>query len=178
MRGFYSIPLTGLKEGSHSFDFKIGDDFFNSFEESVIQEAALQAVVDLVRRSAHMEMQIELKGTVKLDCDRCLELYTQELHTDDRILVKFGEQWEEVDDEVIMVPYGENAFQLDHLFYEFAHLGLPLKRVHPDDENGESTCDPDMLDKLDQHIVSDNNEKDPRWKELEKLKNNNNKKNK
>ncbi|MDZ7739242.1 MAG: DUF177 domain-containing protein [Bacteroidales bacterium] len=177
MRGFYSIPLTGLKEGSHSFDFKIGSDFFNSYEESLIQEATLQADIDLVRRSAHMEMLIKLNGTVELICDRCLELYTQEMHTEDRILIKFGEQWEEVDDEVIMVPFGENDFQLDHLFYEFAHLGLPLKKVHPDDENGDSTCDPDMLERLDQHIINEDEKIDPRWKELEKLKNNNNKKN-
>lgn len=176
MRGFYSIPLTGLKEGSHSFDFKIGGDFFNSYEESLIQEAVLHAVVDLTRQPAHMEMLIRLDGTVELNCDRCLELYSQELHTDDRILIKFGEQWEEVNDEVIMIPYGENAFELDQLFYEFAHLGLPLKKAHPDDENGNSTCDPDMLDRLDQHIINDKKKTDPRWKELEKLKNNNNKK--
>src|SRR6056297_2371444 len=110
MRGFYSIPLTGLKEGSHSFDFKIGSDFFNTYEESLIQEAALKADIDLVRRSAHMEMLIELNGTVELICDRCLELYTQELHTDDRLLIKFGEQWEEVDDEEKMLFNWINFF--------------------------------------------------------------------
>ncbi|MFO7853555.1 MAG: YceD family protein [Bacteroidota bacterium] len=174
MTGFYRIPLTGLKEGNHLYYFKIGGDFFSHFEKSEIHESELEAVVSLFKRPAHMEIGIKISGTVRLTCDRCLDLYTQDLNTDDSVLLKFGEQWEEVDDEVIIIPYDENEFVLDQLFYEFAHLGLPLKKVHPDDEYGNSTCNPEMLEKLEEHLVHGDEDHDPRWAELEKLKNTNN----
>ncbi|HCC71384.1 MAG TPA: hypothetical protein DEQ09_09585 [Bacteroidales bacterium] len=175
MKGIYSIPLKGLKEGNHLYDFEIDSTFFATFERSEIHEAELKAEVKLVKRSAHMEIKVEITGRVTLVCDRCLDLYTQEIHTSDSMLVKFGEQWEEVDDQVIMIAHGETEFILDQLLYEFAHLGLPLKKMHPDDENGNSTCNPEMLEKLNQHLVQrEDNDVDPRWKELEKLRNINN----
>jgi len=170
MAGLHRIPLTGLKEGSHLYEFKIDGGFFELFDESLIKDADLKAVVELIKRSAHMELNIKIKGRVSLPCDRCLDLYEQEIETDDRVLIKFGDQWEEVDDEVIMIPYGENELELDQLFYEFTHLGLPLKKVHADDDKGNSTCNPEMLEKLNKHIVRDEKKTDPRWNELKKLK--------
>ena len=58
-------------------------------------------------------------------------------------------------------------------FYEFIYLALPIKRVHPDDKSGNSTCDPDMLKKLNEHIVEEEPDNDPRWDELKKLMNDN-----
>jgi len=175
MRGLYSIALRGLKEGSHLYDFKIDSDFFASFEKSEIHEASLEVVVNLVKRSSHLEMKIVISGTVSLTCDRCLELYAQEIITEDKVLIKFGDQWEEADDEVIVMPDGENEIILDQLFYEFAHLGLPLKKIHPDDKNGKSSCNPEMLAKLSQHMVrKEERNNDLYREELEKLRNINN----
>jgi uncharacterized metal-binding protein YceD (DUF177 family) len=175
MRGLHRIALRGLKEGSHLFDFKIDSKFFDLFEKSVIHEAALTATVRVIKHSSYIEMKIVIDGTVSLTCDRCLELYSQELSTDDSLIIKFGDQWEEVDDEVIIMPRGENEFVLDQLIYEFAHLGLPLKKVHPDDENGKSTCDPEMLERLNQLMVKESKSKNgPYVEEFAKLKNINN----
>ncbi|MCF8223664.1 MAG: DUF177 domain-containing protein [Bacteroidales bacterium] len=172
MRGFCRIPVSGLKEGSHLYDFKIGSRFFASFDKSLIREADLLAVATLVKRSAHMELNIKLSGSVKLKCDRCLELYDQQVVADDNMLVKFGDMSEE-DDEVMVISPGENELILDQLIYEYSHLALPLKKMHPDDSNGNSTCDPEMLERLARHSKREE-ETDPRWKELEKLKNSNN----
>jgi hypothetical protein len=45
--------------------------------------------------------------------------------------------------------------------------------VHPDDNNGKSTCDPVMLKKLEELIIEEETEYDPRWNELKKLMNDN-----
>lgn len=174
MQSMYSIPLKGLKEGNHLYDFKIDSNFFASFEKSEIHEAELKAVASLYKSSSHMELEIKITGSVILVCDRCLDPYNQEISTEDRILIKFGEQWEEVNDEVIIVPFGESEFKLDQLIYEFVHLGLPLKKMHPNDEHGKSTCNPDMLKKLEKHLSHGEGNGDPRWRELEQLKNINN----
>jgi len=172
--GFYSIQLTGLKEGSHVYDFEINDNFFSSFEESVITSGRVRADVTLIKRSAHMELFTKLTGSVDLSCDRCLERFLQGIDDENSVLVKYGDQWAEVDDEVIMIPYGESELELSQLFYEFVHLALPLQRIHPDDPEGNSTCNKVMLNKLDKYIGDKTLEIDSRWKELDRLRKNSN----
>jgi uncharacterized metal-binding protein YceD (DUF177 family) len=49
-------------------------------------------------------------------------------------------------------------------------LALPVRRVHPDLDNGKSGCNTRMMEKLEKHIVSGETERtDPRWDELKKL---------
>ena len=168
--GHYSIPLTGLKEGRHEYEFEIGDEFFEDFENSEIKRGELKTAVTLVKRSTHMELNIRIEGFVKLTCNRCLEEYEQRVEADSDLLIKSGEQWEEVNDEVVMIPQGEDALDLSQFVYEIVHLGLPIGRYHPDDESGKSTCNPEMLEKLDQHIAEHDNNSDPRWSDLGKLK--------
>lgn len=171
--GQYSIPLTGLKEGSHSYEFEIESDFFTFFEGSEIGRGELVAVATLVKRSSHMELDLGIEGFVEVACDRCLEPYMQRVETRAKLLVKYGEEWEEIDDEVLIIPHNESQLDLAQLIYEFAHLGLPMQRLHPDDEEGYSGCDPDMLDRIEGYAGEEEDNDadiDPRWKDLGKLK--------
>jgi uncharacterized protein len=170
MSGFYDIPLSGLKEGSHIYDFDADRDFFEGIDETEIRECDLKIRTILVKRSAHMELTVALEGRVMITCDRCLEDYWQEVESKNVLLIKYGDQWDEVDDEVVMIPNGESSFDMSQFIYEFTHLALPVQRIHPDDENGESTCDPVMLEKLMDHLPDSEDNIDPRWKELGKLK--------
>ena len=172
--GFYNIPLTGLKEGSHIYDFEINDDFFCSFEESEIKDGRINAEVTLIKRSAHMELNIRLAGSVSVSCDRCLENYLQGIDAENHIFVKYGDQWAEVDDDVLMIHYGESELELSQLLYEFVHLALPIQRVHPDNRDGKSTCDQEMLEKLEKYTGENNIEIDSRWKDLDILRGNTN----
>jgi len=170
MSGYYNMPLSGLKEGSHLYDFDIDREFFTEYEGSEIKESDLKVRTILIKRSAHMELKVILEGRVKIVCDRCLEDFWQEVESEDSLLIKYGDQWEEVDDEVVMIPHGESSFDLSQFIYEFAHLALPVQRIHPDDNNGESKCDPLMMDKLKDYLPDKEENIDPRWKELGKLK--------
>jgi len=71
------------------------------------------------------------------------------------------------------LPADEHELDLQQHFYEYIHLALPIKRVHPDDQSGNSTCDPVMLKKLKELIVEEKYENDPRWDELKRLMNDN-----
>ena len=46
MSGLFTIPISGLKEGQHYFDFEIDKEFFEQFEESEVKEGKLTAVVE------------------------------------------------------------------------------------------------------------------------------------
>ena len=171
MSGRYTILLSGLKEGHHTIDFEIGKEFFEQFEESEVKEGSLFANIEMDRRSSHLDLVLRISGRVKVCCDRCLEMFFQPVNCENRLLVKFGRKIEDIDPDIISVPADEHELDLQQHLYEFIHLALPIKRVHPEDNSGNSSCDPEMLKKLEELIVEEEN--DPRWDELKKLMNDN-----
>jgi uncharacterized protein len=173
MSGRYTIPLSGLKEGRHIIDFEIDKEFFEQFEESEVKEGSLIANIGLDKRSSHSDLAIRISGNVKICCDRCLEMFFHPVECENRLLVKFGKTIEDIDPDILSLPVGEHELDLQQHIYEFIMLALPIKRVHPNDKNGKSTCDPVMLKKLDELIVDEEPETDPRWDELKKLMNDN-----
>ena len=173
MPGLYSIPLAGLKEARYTYDFKIGDDFFKAFEGSEIQRGELDAVVVLQKSSTHIELDIVINGRAEVMCDRCLETFYLPLSSVNRLVVKQEREWEEVDPDMITMPLDEHEIDLSQFFYEYIHLALPLKRIHPDDSEGRTTCNPEMIRKLEDHLISGETDYDPRWDELKKLTRNN-----
>lgn len=167
----YRINFKGLKEGQHQFSFDVTDDFFSQFEKSEIEKGNLNAEVALTKTSSLLSLEIGIQGSVFLTCDRCLEEFTHDIDFSGELFVKFGQE-DEIDDNVLQLDPEASELDLAQYFYESIHLSLPIKRVHPDDENGNSTCDPEMLKKLNQHKVKDDSDDDtidPRWNELKKL---------
>lgn len=173
MSGLFIIPLSGLKEGGHSYNFEIGEEFFELFEGSEITKGNLIARVELDKRSTHLDLKFNIKGSVIIGCDRCLEPFSHPLECENRLLVKLGKNWDENDPDMLTIPVDEYELDVKQYIYEFIHLALPIKRIHPLDKKGKSTCDPEMLKKISEHTVDIEKESDPRWDELKKLMNNN-----
>jgi uncharacterized protein len=173
MSGSYTIGISGLKEGRHTIDFEIDNKFFDSYEESEIKEGSLIAYVELEKRSSHIDLFIRISGKVKVSCDRCLEMFFYPVESESRLLVKLGKKIEDSDPDIVSLTVDQNELDLQQHLYEYIHLALPIRRVHPDDQDGNSTCNPSMLKKLKELIVEEGNKNDPRWDELKKLMNDN-----
>jgi len=171
----FAIPVSGLKEGLHIYDFDINNAFFDQFEESEIREGILSVSVTADRRSSHIDLFIRIKGIVTITCDRCLGVFSYPVDCGNRLLVKFGKTPDDTDPDIVTIPSDEHDFNMRQYFYEYIMLALPIQKIHPADKNGENTCDPEMLKRLDEHIVHGEKEKgtDPRWDELKKLMNEN-----
>jgi len=173
MPGLLTIPIGGIKNGHQIFEFEINRPFFELFEDSEIKEGELFAVVEVQRSASHTDLDIRISGKVRICCDRCLEMFDHPVECENRLLVKFGSVRDDSDPEIINLPHDENLLDLKQYIYEFIHLALPIRRIHPDDAKGVSTCDPVMLQKLKEHLVEEKNGDDPRWDELKKLMNDN-----
>ena len=167
MSGSFTIPVSSLKEGLYCFE--IGNGFFEQFEESEIKEGKLKATVKAEKRPSLTDLSILIEGVVNIMCDRCLGILPYPVKCDNRLVIKSGRIHDESDPDVIVLLPEEHEFDLKHYFYEYIYLSLPIQKVHPDDENGKSTCDPDMLKKIREHMVIDENITDPRWDELKNL---------
>jgi uncharacterized protein len=169
----YEIAFKGLKEGNHQFDFELDDKFFDKFESSEVKKGSLKAKVLLTKQSTLMILEFTVKGTVELMCDRCLDQYNQKVNNTSKLFVKFGIEEEELSDDVIVVSFEDHQINVAQFLYELVVLGLPIKHVHPN-KKGESTCNPEMIKKLDEYLVNDDSNDieepvDERWSELKKL---------
>jgi uncharacterized protein len=169
----YTILLSGLKEGHHTIDFEIDNKFFEQFEDSEVKEGSLVANIEMDKRSTHLDLTIKITGGVRVSCDRCLEMFSQRVKSENRLLVKFGKSIDDTDPDILSAPIDAYELDLQQQIYEFIMLALPIKRVHPVDKNGKSTCDPMMLKKLEELIIEEEKDNDPRWDELKKLMNDN-----
>jgi uncharacterized protein len=173
MSRLFAIPVSGIKDGHHIFEFEVDKEFFELFEESEIKEGELTVVTKVNRSATHMELEFEISGKVRICCDRCLERFDHPVKSENRLLVKFGHDRDESDPEIITMSRDEHQLDLNQYIYEFIHLALPIRRIHPDNAEGISTCDPVMLKKLKEHLVEEETGNDPRWDELKKLMNDN-----
>jgi len=109
-----------------------------------------------VKHSSFLELDFDLKGWAEVICDRCLDPLKLDMAANAKMIVKFGEDASENDtddDDVIFLPFGEDRIDVAQNLYEYAHLNLPLRRVHPDDENGQSLCNSEMIRKLEQYLI-------------------------
>ena len=167
----YNIAFKGLGQGIHVFEYQIDKRFFDYFSGGIADDGNVTVKVTLEKQSAYMLLLFQVDGTVKVQCDRCLEVYDQPVKSENKIFVKYGEESFNEGDDVIWVGVNEHQINVGKLIYDFIILSIPIRQVHPEDENGNSLCNPKMLQKLEklsspggQGVKNDN-----RWDDLRKL---------
>ena len=144
----YSIAWKGLSEGEHTFDFEVGDDLFRLFENTEIKGGHCEVKVNLLRSERQLRLGVSIRGSVVVECDRCLGDCPVPIDYDGELLVKFSDEIREYDGETLWLSPAEDFVDLAQYIYESIVLSLPYQRVHPDGE-----CDPDMLKRF--RIVSE-----------------------
>jgi len=162
----YVIPYSGLKTGSHVFDFLVDDTFFEEIEYSEIKKGKLKVNVILNKHESMLVFDFDINGKIQVECDRCLGLFYMPVSGKDRLIVKFGEVPSEESDELLIIPESEHKFSLDKFIFEYISLMVPIQHIHPDDENGVSTCNPEVVKLLENYKVK---ESDPRWNALKNI---------
>ena len=172
----YNIEFKGLKEGLHEFNFDADSKFFEQFEGSLVDKGKASIDVQIEKRSTFIKIHLNIFGWVELICDRCLEPYKQEIANEAELFVKFGEETNDEDENIIWVLPEEHSINLAQPIYEYISLSIPLRHIHPKKGKGKRECNPEMLKKLKKFTHSQTEEKgltDPRWDVLKMLKNNN-----
>jgi len=137
----FTIPVLGLSDGLHEFNFSIGDDFFQCFEESPIKRGQLEVIFRFDKEHSMYELSFDIKGSIVTTCDRCLEEFAFPIESREHLLVKFDEkEWEDAD--VVYITPGTQTLNVAKYIYEFINLAVPMVKTH--DKAGER-CDPEML---------------------------------
>lgn len=191
MKQRYSIAYKGLKEGPHHFDFEVGSDFWAKHPEGGIKGGNVNVEIVLEKgpggvsagpRGGHGAMRLEARmtGSVTVACDRCLEDCELPVDYRGRLAVKFSEEEQPFEGDILWINPADALIDLEQYIYESIVLSLPFRRVHPEDVHGTPLCNPAMLERF--RIVSEEEfgklaaaerpleANDSRWDKLKELK--------
>ncbi len=174
----FVIEIYQLKNKHYSYDYEIDDSFFMGIENSLIQKGKLQVRVDLVKSEQMLLFNFFISGKVELICDRCLEPFDYTIEVKDKIIYKFGEEDKELDDDLYIIKKETLVINISQPLYELIAVTIPYKKLHPKfrkDDSGDDS-EVELIYKsgesplVDEEPTEDNI--DPRWKELLKLRRN------
>ncbi len=169
----YTIQFVGLKLGKHHFEYQIDKKFFEEFEYDEFND--VNVTVDLLfdKKTTFLELNFKISGFVNVNCDTTIEPYNQNVEGEFELVVKFGEAYNDENEDILIIPHGDYEINVAQYIYEFIILSMPTKRVHPGIADG--TLKSEILEKLEQLSPKGLEEKekteetDPRWNTLKKL---------
>ncbi len=166
----FEIPFIGLKEGWHEFKFNIEDSFFEEFEMLEAKRGDIRVDIKLHKTAIHLELKINIRGSLYVPCDRCLEYFDLPIEFKGRLIVKFSDDEQKGDDEVMILHPGESSINLKQYIYESIGISIPYKKTHGTDKKGRLLCNPEIIKYLEDSSEKDTEDKiDPRWEGLEQL---------
>lgn len=167
----YDIVFSGLKNGKHEFQLEIDKKFFQLFDtEQEFTEPKIVADVLMEKHTTFLEFWIKTKGTVDLVCDISNDDFTHPIESEISVLVKFGEEYDDSEIDVITIPSKDHAFNVAQLIYEDVMLSVPMKKVSPN----ISKEDLETLKKFSpKEDITEEPKSDPRWEALKNLKDKN-----
>ena len=168
----FTIQFVGLKIGKHQFEYHIEDKFFKHFEYDAFNSVDVDVEVELDKKATLLELRFDIKGFVNVNCDLTNEPYDQTISNTFDLVVKFGEEFNDEEIDILVIPHGEHQINIQQFIYELIVLAVPNKLLHPGLKDG--TLKSDILKKLEElspkEIESNNGEEiDPRWNTLKKL---------
>jgi DUF177 domain-containing protein len=170
----FIIPFVGLKIGENCFEYKIDKKFFNFFEYEEFNDSNVNLKVLLNKKATFLELQFIAIGTINVNCDLTNEPYNQEIDNSFDLVVKFGAEYNDDNEEILIIPHSEYEINIAQYIYELIVLSMPTRRIHPGIIDG--TLNSEILDKLEElrpkadlENTNHKEEIDPRWNTLKKL---------
>jgi uncharacterized metal-binding protein YceD (DUF177 family) len=167
----YLIPFAGLKLGKHQFDYQVDNSFFEHFGFSDFNSADVKVDIVLEKKSTMLELAFKHKGTVNVFCDLTSEPFDLPVKGKLKLIVKFGEVFNDENEELLILPHGEFQVDVSQYIYEGIVLSVPAKKIHPGVKDG--TLESEALKTLEKLAPKEEKQEqeniDPRWAELKKL---------
>lgn len=171
---FTEIQISGLREGRHAFQFTLDSGFSDGFSADFFTMPDLQVEMTLDTSETMLKAEIKISGSVELECDRSLESFRQSVSEQVIHFYKFGEEEQELSDELEIISPERVKLDFDQLIYDTVTLSLPQKRLHPrfqaeEEDYTESGRLVYTSATGEEEIEADKAERDSRWEILKNL---------
>lgn len=154
----FNIVFTGLKIGKHTFEYEIDNQFFALFEYKEFDNANIKINAVLDKKTTFMELHLSHKGFVNVPCDSSNENFDLPIKGSLKLIIKFGDVFNDEHDEILILPHGEYQFNLAQYIYETTVLSVPFKKVNPDRKRDKTKKEEIKTENID-----------PRWDKLKQL---------
>jgi uncharacterized protein len=158
----FSLPIRGLKNGIHEFDFEIGEEFFKNFESSPIQKGNFDVHVTFDKRDSFFELSFDFEGSVQTDCDRCTASIALPVSDTQYLTVKLSLEENEEDADIVYISPESSEFNLAQYIYEFVCLSVPYNKVYDCENDNPRPCDMDILNLVEKSIAAAAEKNDPK----------------
>ena len=167
----YKIKLNGLKDGSYINSFRIRGEFFETLNSSEIKLVDIDIDTMLKVENRRYNLEIKSNGMViDIPCDICTEKINIPISSKINYIIKKGIEKDLEDENVIFVDEKDKELILDSILYEMIVLAFPKKRQHQLNSINDEECNKEMVNLINKYSVKENNNIDPRWEALKKLK--------
>ncbi len=168
----YEISFSGLKFGKHLYEFHINKKFFDLFQVATeFTECDIVARVKVEKTSNLLNIKLKTKGTIQLICDVSEQEYAQKVKNKMKFVIKFGETFDDSEDELITLPNTAHSFNVAQYIYESIILSIPMKHIHPDidEEYNDEWLNKYLVNELPENEEDIEKEIDPRWEKLRNI---------
>ena len=167
----YKIDLKGMQADSCKYEFLLDNLFFAHIDGPEVQKGKVNVELTVKKTSRAFELSFQTEGIVWVPCDRCLDEMEQPVTSSDKLMVKFGHEYAEEGDNLIVIPEEEGEINVAWFMYEFivtSKLNKHLRTSGDDDAEESFGAGEDIVveDEAEEQI-------DPRWNELKKILDNN-----
>ena len=150
----FSIPFKGLNNGGHEFRFEVDEAFFQHFQNEVVQDGDIQVIFHLDKKPGVSTMEFNIEGSIKTDCDRCMERMNLPIHSNYAMLLKYGDE-EEGNEDVMYIDPDLSHLNVGQIIYEYIILSIPMIKTCDDDVEEGKTCDEAILQRLESDRKND-----------------------
>jgi len=185
----YKVDLKAMQADSCLYEFVLDNVFFANIDGPEVQKGKVNVTLVVKRITDAFELVFKTEGVAFVPCDRCLDEMEVPVTTTDKLFVKFGSDYAEENDNMVIVPEEEGCINVAWFIYEFIALAIPMKHVH-----APGKCNKGMVSKLNKHLRTTSDDSgndeidssieeevedmeddsiDPRWNELKKILDNN-----
>ena len=170
-----------MQTDSAKYEFVLDNLYFAHIDGPEVQKGKVNVTLTVKRTSRAFELSFQTDD---------MEL---PISSSDKLMVKFGHEYAEEGDNLIVIPEEEGEINVAWFMYEFIALAIPMKHIH-----APGKCNKAMTSKLNKHLKTNANEDsdvddsfdagggedivieeeveeqiDPRWNELKKILDNN-----
>ena len=171
----YIVSIVAVDKKKLDFTFTIDNTLFEHFGSELLEGGRGKALVELEKPGTTLQATFQIDLIAELLCDRSLELFDYPINLNKTIYFKYGDHYEELSDEIVMIPTEQSELDLSQYIYDFISLGIPSKKLHPkfDGEDESEGLIYSTEDESSKDLGKEDNDStiDPRWDKLKNLKN-------
>lgn len=166
----YDIEFIKLKIGVHQFVYSVDKDFFKHYEVSSVKEGNLKVNLEFRKETTMFDLRFDMRGTIKTECDRCLDVFDLPVATTFNLLVKITDRDIEDEEAIVYIPSSAYKLNVAQHIYDMVHLAIPIKKTC---DLVSKDCNQDTVKLIAGAAEEEENrsdtEVDPRWEELKNL---------